>query len=167
MFKKNTNIAIVAWIILSLVACDVFGRSRGRNRGRSFSRNNYSSSRVVGRGHRPRHRTFYTSPRWHGRTRHYGRSSIVYRPSSRFSFVLSSSSFGGRRSCGHLSSSCACSTRQIYQDDITVWINNRNGSKTPVILKIDGGRYIGPKGEYYWNMPTEEQLRPLYGLMAK
>ena len=162
MFKKRTNIAIVAWIILSLVASDVFAKSRGNSRSRSVSRHR-NSSRTVGRGHiRPRNARLYRS---HRRARPLGRSRIVYRPSSRFSIVLSSGP--SRRSCGHYSS-CACSTRQPqHQADITVWINNRNGSKTPVKLKVEGAWYVGPRGEYYWERPTEEQLRPLYGLNAR
>lgn len=47
----------------------------------------------------------------------------------------------------------------------TVWITNSNGSRTPVELRrADGGMYIGPKGEYYMGLPTNEQLRQLYGL---
>jgi hypothetical protein len=47
----------------------------------------------------------------------------------------------------------------------TVWIENANGSRTPVELRrADGGRYIGPRGEYYMQYPTMEQLRQVYGL---
>lgn len=47
----------------------------------------------------------------------------------------------------------------------TVWIVNSNGSRTPVELRrADGGMYVGPRGEYYMGLPTNEQLRPLYGL---
>ncbi|MBN1817143.1 MAG: hypothetical protein JW828_07255 [Sedimentisphaerales bacterium] len=47
---------------------------------------------------------------------------------------------------------------------VTVWIDNYNGSRTQVSLVRDGIWYIGPKGERYLGMPTEAQLRPLYGL---
>ena len=47
----------------------------------------------------------------------------------------------------------------------TAWIQNSNGSKTPVQLRrADGGMYIGPKGEYYLGWPTENQLRQVYGM---
>jgi hypothetical protein len=47
----------------------------------------------------------------------------------------------------------------------TVWINNDNGSRTPVTLEpADGGLWQGPRGEMYDTLPTEEQLRPAYGL---
>ena len=47
----------------------------------------------------------------------------------------------------------------------TVWITNSNGSKTPVLLrKAEGGQYIGPRGEYYTTMPSEDQLRRVYGM---
>ncbi len=54
---------------------------------------------------------------------------------------------------------------QQQQFMTTVWINNSNGSKTPVQLRMtEGGQYIGPRGEYYSSMPTEEQLRKVYGM---
>jgi len=50
---------------------------------------------------------------------------------------------------------------------ITVWITNDNGSKTAVTLTRDGPCYVGPLGEYYTSMPTEAQLKMLYGLGRK
>ncbi len=46
---------------------------------------------------------------------------------------------------------------------ITVWITNSNGSMTSVQLTREGAWYRGPNGEYYATMPTNEQLRALYG----
>ncbi len=49
----------------------------------------------------------------------------------------------------------------------TVWISNENGSKTPVELtRQDGDSWTGPNGEIYTSLPTEEDLRPAYGLQA-
>ena len=48
--------------------------------------------------------------------------------------------------------------------EVVVEIHNENGSITPVKLKRKDSRYIGPKGEHYEQLPTEEQLKPLYGL---
>ncbi len=45
----------------------------------------------------------------------------------------------------------------------TVWVTNSNGSKIPVKLTKSGPNYIGPRGETYPAMPTEDQLRPVYG----
>ena len=45
----------------------------------------------------------------------------------------------------------------------SVWITNSNGSKTEVKLIRKGSSYIGPKGETYPTMPTEEQLKQVYG----
>ncbi len=54
---------------------------------------------------------------------------------------------------------------QQQQMMVTVWIVNANGSRTPVLLRAaDGGQFIGPRGEYYAGLPTEDQLRPVYGL---
>jgi len=57
------------------------------------------------------------------------------------------------------------STLQQQQFITTVWVDNSNGSKTPVQLRqTDGGQYVGPRGEYYSTMPTQEQLRKVYGM---
>ena len=47
---------------------------------------------------------------------------------------------------------------------VTVWVTNSNGSRSPVLLTQEGPWYIGPRGERYFGIPTEKQLRPLYGL---
>ena len=49
------------------------------------------------------------------------------------------------------------------QNVVTVWITNSNGSMVPIRLRRSGPNFIGPKGELYSTMPTEEQLRPVYG----
>ena len=54
--------------------------------------------------------------------------------------------------------------KKIDAEQVVVEIHNSNGSVTPVKLKKEGSIYIGPKGEHYDKLPTEEQLRPVYGL---
>ena len=49
------------------------------------------------------------------------------------------------------------------QDVVTVWITNSNGSQQAVRLRRDGPGYIGPRGERYPTLPTEAQLKPVYG----
>jgi len=51
----------------------------------------------------------------------------------------------------------------IQNSTIMVWITNSNGSQTSVQLTRQGRGYIGPRGEYYDQMPTNEQLRVVYG----
>lgn len=51
----------------------------------------------------------------------------------------------------------------VTNGPVTVWITNTNGSRTSVTLTRQGGYYIGPRGEYYTGMPTNEQLRVVYG----
>ncbi len=53
------------------------------------------------------------------------------------------------------------------EETVIVWITNDNGSRTPVkLVRLNNpaGYYMGPRGEYYVVLPTDEQLRPLYGL---
>jgi len=52
----------------------------------------------------------------------------------------------------------------VIQDcTVAVWITNSNGSRTSVQLTRQGRGYLGPRGEYYDQMPTNEQLRVVYG----
>lgn len=46
---------------------------------------------------------------------------------------------------------------------VTVDITNSNGSIYTVKLKKKGSGYEGPRGEYYATMPSEEQLKQVYG----
>jgi len=52
---------------------------------------------------------------------------------------------------------------QPAADTVTVIVNNSDGTKTPVVLKKEGTEFIGPKGEHYPSLPTEEQLKQIYG----
>ena len=46
---------------------------------------------------------------------------------------------------------------------VTVDITNSNGSVSQVKLQKQGPGYVGPRGEHYETLPTEEQLKPVYG----
>ena len=46
---------------------------------------------------------------------------------------------------------------------VTVNVTNSNGSIIQVRLTKQGVGYVGPRGEYYDKLPTEDQLRPIYG----
>jgi len=52
------------------------------------------------------------------------------------------------------------------QDDISsqlVNVRNSNGSIVLVKLRRQGVGWLGPRGEYYPQLPSSEQLRPVYG----
>lgn len=51
----------------------------------------------------------------------------------------------------------------VESSTITVWFTNTNGSKSSVTLTKSGPGFIGPRSEYYKSMPTDEQLRMVYG----
>jgi hypothetical protein len=57
-------------------------------------------------------------------------------------------------------------TETVSNPTFTVWITNDNGSRTPVTLRPQGAGFVGPSNEYYSTMPTEDQLRALYGLRS-
>jgi len=42
-------------------------------------------------------------------------------------------------------------------------ITNSNGSVTPVMLRREGHLWVGPRGERYSSLPTEQDLKPVYG----
>ena len=46
---------------------------------------------------------------------------------------------------------------------VMVKLTNSNGSIVQVPLRTQGVGYVGPRNEYYENLPTEDQLRPIYG----
>ncbi len=46
---------------------------------------------------------------------------------------------------------------------VVVNVTNRNGSIIQVPLRKQGVGYVGTRGEYYPVLPTEDQLRPVYG----
>jgi surface antigen len=46
---------------------------------------------------------------------------------------------------------------------VTVNVTNSNGSVTPVTLERSGNQWRGPRGELYNSVPSESQLRNVYG----
>ena len=46
---------------------------------------------------------------------------------------------------------------------VLVKVTNSNGSIVQVPLRRQGVGYVGTAGEYYSTLPTEDQLRPVYG----
>ncbi len=46
---------------------------------------------------------------------------------------------------------------------VTVNFTNSNGSISRVRLRKQGVGYVGTRDEYYSKLPTEKQLRPVYG----
>ena len=46
---------------------------------------------------------------------------------------------------------------------VMVKVTNSNDSVIQVPLRKQGVGYAGPRGEYYGKLPTEDQLRPVYG----
>jgi len=46
---------------------------------------------------------------------------------------------------------------------VTVNITNSNGSVSQVRLRKQGVGYVGTRGEYYSKLPTQDELRPVYG----
>jgi hypothetical protein len=52
---------------------------------------------------------------------------------------------------------------QQQQNSVLINIHNSNGSVSTVRVNRSGIGYVGPRGEYYDHLPTEAELRPVYG----
>jgi len=55
----------------------------------------------------------------------------------------------------------ACLRQEM--NTVMVKVTNSNGSIIQVPLRKQGVGYVGTRGEYYGTLPTEDQLRPVYG----
>ncbi len=54
-------------------------------------------------------------------------------------------------------------TVAVESADVVVYITAANGARIPVKLIATADGYLGPKGELYIEMPTEQQLSMIYG----
>jgi len=52
---------------------------------------------------------------------------------------------------------------QEQMNSVLVNIHNSNGSVSVVKLNRSGTGYVGPRGEFYDHLPTEAELKPVYG----
>ena len=53
-----------------------------------------------------------------------------------------------------------------YADSFTVNVPNSQGGYTAVVIQSSGTGYVGPRGEYYQNFPSVNQLQAMYGPTA-
>ena len=51
----------------------------------------------------------------------------------------------------------------IQPVSMVINVQNSNGSMTPVTMRQVGNQWVGPRGEYYDNLPTVGALRGVYG----
>ncbi len=63
----------------------------------------------------------------------------------------------------HQNTDAQLASMRAEQNTISVWITNSNGSQQEVKLRKSGPNFIGPRGEVYSTMPTEVQLKQVYG----
>lgn len=47
-------------------------------------------------------------------------------------------------------------------DSVTMMVHLAAGGTAPVVLKRRGQGWLGPKGEIYERLPSEQQLAPFY-----
>ena len=55
-----------------------------------------------------------------------------------------------------------CNNVTVEPADVVVYITAANGARIPVKLIATADGYLGPKGELYTEMPTEQQLSMIY-----
>jgi hypothetical protein len=139
MQKRHLIFSLLSILVFLTIADNAFARPRDRSRDRDRGRHHYQKG-FNQRGFR------YTPPVYRG---------VLIWPSQRILI-------------GPTIVVAAAPAPMVVSrvETIMVWITNFNGSKSAVTLTKDmyGPGYIGPRGEYYTTMPTEEQLRPVYGL---
>lgn len=54
-------------------------------------------------------------------------------------------------------------TLRVAPTRLMIWVTNSNGSRISVELTKNGPWYVGPRGECYTSIPSNEQLRVVYG----
>ena len=64
---------------------------------------------------------------------------------------------------GYIVGNEADKKQQQQTDSVLINIRNSNGSVSTVKLTRSGNGYIGPRGEFYDHLPTEAELKPVYG----
>jgi hypothetical protein len=144
MLTKKITMLVLAPIVLTLVSGSVYARPRGHGFDHGRDRGRDRGKVVI-------------APYDHHRR------LVVIRPQMRRRIVIAPTIVFS-------SSTSACATTKVVEDrTFTVWITNDNGSRSAVVLtkEKNGPGYIGPRGEYYLDMPTEQQLKMVYGLGAK
>lgn len=131
-----------------------FGHSGGVGVGVGFG------DRIVApEGCPPVHRHVYYGPPWRHRVIHVGPPVMVHPPV----VVCPPVMYPPVIREVVVTPAPVVTTPVVVESSITVWITNSNGSRTSVKLTRDGAWYVGPRGEYYAEMPTNEQLRVVYG----
>jgi hypothetical protein len=151
--RKNILISIVGFVLLSC-----FGQALG---GTFFIRSSTILGHRIARPIIPRvyHRPFYKKhafKHFHHRTflkrRPHHHNVVIRRPST-------------RRIAINLVPTVTVTRPKIVIEPatVTVWITNSNGSQTSVSLRRSRHGFVGPRNEWYPNMPTENQLRIVYG----
>ena len=64
---------------------------------------------------------------------------------------------------GYIVGNEADKKQQQQTDSVLINIRNSNGSVSTVKLTRSGVGYVGPRGEFYDHLPTEAELKPVYG----
>ena len=142
MLTKRT-LLVLAGLLLITGSPNVFARSQGH--GSHYNNYSHHSPRIV-----------------FSRPHYYYHQPVVYHwPSHHRVLISPTIVFSSPRP--------AVTTRQVevvQSQSVTVWITNDNGSKSAVVLtkETNGPGFRGPRGEYYLDMPTEEQLKMVYGI---
>jgi hypothetical protein len=145
--RKHIMITVVLMVLFGTVSSSLAKPRKHGYRGKSYVRNSYR-------------RKVYQRP-------HSYRRKVYQRPHGRSSIAISLPRLRVVIGAPRTRVIVALPPKVIEPAEITVWITNDNGSLTAVTLTRRFSGYIGPLGEYYPTMPTEEQLKILYGVKPK
>jgi hypothetical protein len=159
MSRQRLNLIITVGTTLCLLVGSSFGKTlvvhRSPGRGHVFTRPLRPGISVRPHVRRP---PFAMRP--------YGRRSLFHRISPnwlhRHKVIVVRTHYGRRIKAfpGHGVTSRFGVVQRII---VTAWFRNSNGSLTAVELVKRGLGYVGPRGEWYQEMPTKRQLWIAYG----
>jgi hypothetical protein len=188
---KNTKMT-TAIVLIAIMFTSIAMAKPSQGRGHALGHQKHQTP-SKGHGHVVQQSRHHSPSRGHGsvvqQPKHHspsrGHGSVVqqprhHSPSKGFSFSISSSGFhfGTSRYSHH--------PRTIYHRPVVrhiprptyrhypvqqhcqpeafiVWVTKCNGHRVPVRIEKRGMFYYGPRGELYTHIPSEHQLRVIYG----
>lgn len=155
MTRQRWTSTIVVTVVLLIALSEMMGTTAEAHP-RSSSTVIVSQRPGLGRWIGPPHRRTIVTKPWRRRFTPLGppyrRTVIVPRPITRQVVIAPPRTI-----------TVAVPTIRVAPTTLTLWVTNSNGSRISVELTRDGPWYVGPRGECYARIPSNEQLRVVYG----
>ena len=162
MFRQRTHLIVAVGMTLCMLAGSAPGKPvsvhkhHGRGRGITrYHRPSVPARPVIRRpalAVRPYHRPIHGRSLFHRimPKRHHHHLVVIRTPYGRII-----KAYPGHRVNSHYG--------YVERMIVRIWFTNSNGTRTGVELVRRGPGYVGPRGEWYHEMPTRRHLRIAYG----